>query len=134
MRRAIAMMTQPWEQIVAHYEEFQGEHQSIRALETLTRRISESSVSKGLFAWTSMFDLCIVQKPVSYPHDGPWLRISPISKDQVEFRYLDTFEKAQQWHRSVDADQVWPRLIKFLDQLRWFSTDVLVSVSADTRF
>ena len=126
------MMTQPWDQVVARYEDFKGEHRSIRALETLTRRIRESSLSKGLFAWTSMFDLCIVQTPVSYPYDGPWLRISPISADQVEFRYLDTFEKAQQWHRTVDADQVWPRLIKFLDQLRWFPADVLDSLSAST--
>jgi hypothetical protein len=125
----MAMMTQPWDQIVAHYKDFKGEHRSIRALETLARLISESELSKGLFAWTSMFDLCIVQTPVSYPYDGPWLRISPISEDQVEFRYLDTFEKTDQWHRTVDADQVWPRLIKFLDQLRWFPVDVLESLS-----
>jgi len=89
------MMTQPWDRIVARYENFKGEHRSIRALETLAGRIGESPLSKGLFAWTSMFDLCIVQTPVSYPYDGPWLRISPISEDQVEFRYLDTLERTQ---------------------------------------
>jgi hypothetical protein len=129
----MTMMTQPWDQIVARYKDFKGEHRSIRALETLARLISESALSKGLFAWTSMFDLCIVQTPVSYPYDGPWLRISPISENQVEFRYLDTFKKTEQWHRTVDADQAWPRLIKFLDQLRWFPADVLESLSANTR-
>jgi hypothetical protein len=129
----MTLMTQPWPKIVARYEDYKGEQRSIRALETLARRISESSLCHGLFAWTSVFDLCVVQTPVSYPYDGPWLRISPISEGQVEFRYLDTFEKTQQWHRTVDAEQAWSRLIKFLDQLRWFPADVLESVSSGTR-
>lgn len=123
------MMTQPWPQIVARYEDYKGEQRSIRALEKLARQISERPLAKGLFAWTSMFDLCIVQTPVSYPYDGPLLRISPIGQDRIEFRYFDTREEANQWHRVVDADQALPRLIKFLDQLRWFPADVLASVS-----
>lgn len=122
------MMTQPWPQIVARYEDYTGDVRSIRALGRLARQISESPLANGLFAWTSMFDLCIVQTPVSYPYDGPWLRISPNGEDRIEFRYLDTPEKAKQWHRTVEADQEWPRLIKFLDQLRWFSADVLESL------
>jgi len=125
------MMTRPWPEIVAHYGEYEGEARSIRALAQLTHQISESHLAKGLFAWTSMFDLCIVQRPVSYQYDSPLLRMSPIDKDRLEFRYLDTWEKAKQWHRTVDADQAMPRLIKFLDQLRWFSADVLESVSRD---
>jgi hypothetical protein len=123
----MTMMTQPWPQIVAHYEDYSGEQRSIRALARLARRISESPVAKGLFAWTSMFDLCVVQTPVSYPYDGPRLRIAPVSEDRIEFRYLDTLDKAKQWHRTVDADQALPRLVKFLDQLRWFPVDVLES-------
>ena len=122
-------MTLPWPQIVARYEEYTGDVRSIRALERLARQISQSPLANGLFAWTSMFDLCIVQTPVSYPYDGPWLRIAPIGEDRIEFRYLDTFEKTQQWHRTVGVDQAWPRLIKFLDQLRWFPADVLESLS-----
>ena len=76
-----------------------------------------------------MFDLCIVQIPVSHPYNGPLLRISPISEHQIEFRYLDTYEKMQQWHRTVDAEHAWPRLIKFLNQLRWFPADVLESLA-----
>jgi hypothetical protein len=92
------MMTQPWPQIVARYEDYKGEQRSIRALETLARQISQSPSAKGLFGWTSMFDLCIVQTPVRYPYDGPLLRISPIEKDQMEFRYFDTRKEAnQQW-------------------------------------
>jgi hypothetical protein len=127
----MTMMTQPWPQIVAHYEDYGGEQRSIRALAGLARQISESPLAKGLFAWTSMFDLCVVQTPVSYPYDGPLLRIAPVSEDRIEFRYLDTLDKAKQWHRTVDADQALPRLIKFLDQLRWFPADVLESLSGD---
>ena len=69
------MMTQPWPQIVARYEEYKGAARPIRALAGLTRLISGSQLAKGLLAWTSMFDLCITQTPVSYPYDGPLLRI-----------------------------------------------------------
>lgn len=123
------MMTQPWPQIVARYEGYKGDQRSIRALEMLARQISQSPLAEGLFAWTSMFDLCIVQTPVSYPYGGPLLQVSPIGEDQIEFRYLDTLEKATQWHRTVGVDQALPRLIKFLDQLRWFPADVLESLA-----
>jgi predicted protein tyrosine phosphatase len=119
-RRGIAMMTLPWPQIVARYDEYTGEAQSIRASARLARLISGSQLAKGLFAWTSMFDLCIVQTPVSYLYDGPLLRISPTEEDRLEFRYLDTPEKAKQWHRTVEADQAITRLIRFLDQLNGF--------------
>ena len=122
------MMTQPWPQIVARYEAYKGQERSVRALGILARQINQSQLANGLFAWTSMFDLCIAQTPVSYPYDGPLLRISPIGRDQIEFRYSDTPEKASHWHRTVDADQALPQLIKFLDQLRWFPADVLVSL------
>jgi hypothetical protein len=98
-------------------------------LETLARQISESTLSTGLFAWTSMFDLRITQMPVSVPYLGPLLQVSPFDEHHLEFRYLDTFNKDDQWYRIVDADQALPRLISFLDQLRWFPSDVLQSVS-----
>lgn len=123
------MMTRPWPQIVARYDDFKGEHRSIRALGALAQRIAQSPLANGLHAWTSMFDLCIVQIPVNYPFDGPFLRVSPITEDRIEFRYVDTLEKDKQWNRTVDTNQVWPRLIKFLDQLRWFPADVLESLS-----
>jgi hypothetical protein len=127
------MMTQPWPQIVARYQDYKGNERSIRALETLARQIDQSPLAKGLFAWTSMFDLCIVQTPASYPYDGPLLRISPIGESQIEFRYLDTVRKDSQWHRTVDADHVLPRFIKFLDQLCWFPADVLESLGSTNK-
>ncbi len=127
------MMTRPWNEIVARYEAYDGEHRSIRALASLARRIRESQLGKGLFAWTSMFDLCIVRTEVSYPYDGPFLRLSPVSDHRVEFRYIDTHDKAQQWHRTDEAEEAFPRLLKFLDQLRWLPAEVLQSIGSDDR-
>lgn len=104
-------MTRARPHIVAHYDDYPGGDRSIRALGAVARQITQGPLATGLYAWTSMFDLCIVQRPVGYPFDGPFLRISPISDNQIEFRYVDTPQKAKQWHRTVDADQAWPRLI-----------------------
>src|SRR5215469_7532051 len=103
-------MTKPWPQIVARYASYTGDCRSIQALGSLAQRISESRLSEGLFAWTSMFDLCVVQTEVSHPYNGPSLRISPVSRDQLEFRYKDTFVRNKQWHRTVDADDAASRL------------------------
>lgn len=118
-------MTQPWSEIVARYQNCKTRNRSIRGLETLARQISESALATGLFADTSMFDLRITQIPVSYPYDGPVLQVSSFDEHHLEFRYLDTFNKDDQWYRIVDADQALPRLIS----LRWFPSDVLQSVS-----
>lgn len=91
------------------------------------------ALASGLFGSPSMFDLCIVQIPVHYPFDRPLLRPSPITGDRIGFRYVDTHEKEPQWHRTVDADQAWLSLNKFLDQLRWFPEDVLETLSNGKR-
>ena len=123
-------MTKPWPEIHAHYVGHERDWRSIRALATLAQRISEGPLSGGLFAWTSMFDLCIVQTEVTYPYNGPLLRLSPVSEDQLEFRYEDTWDKAKQWHRTIDAEDAMPQLLRFLDQLRWFPRDVLESLDS----
>jgi hypothetical protein len=123
-------MTRPWPQIVACYAKYTGDWRSIQALESLAQQITKSRLSAGLFAWTSMFDLCFVQTEVSYPYVGPALRISPVSKDQLEFRYEDTFVRSKQWHQTVDADDLGSRLLEFLDHLRWFSPEIITSSAA----
>lgn len=120
-------MTKSWPELVAHYRKYQGDWGSIYALQSLAQRINGTPLAGGLFAWTSMFDLCIVQTEVSYPYDGPLLRLSPVSKDQVEFRYEDTHLKTRQWHRTVDAGDVMQRLLGFLEQLHWVPSAVLES-------
>jgi len=47
----------------------------------------------------------------------------------IEFRYIDTYDKSKQWHRTAEADPAWARLIKFLDQLGWFPANVLEPLS-----
>ena len=78
-----------------------------------------------------MFALDILQTPLDPASDkiGPFLRISPASNDRVEFRYIDTYVKENQWHRFEEADQSWERLIKFLNQLGWFPLAVLDSLN-----
>jgi len=87
----------------------------------LIREIEASPYVNGLFAWKSMHDLCIVQTPeVSYPYDGPLLRISPRLDGQVEFRYIDTLIEENQWFRVVDGANAFDRLERFIEQLHWF--------------
>jgi hypothetical protein len=125
-------MTKSWREIIERYREYQGDWRSIHALARLAEQINESPLAAGLFAWTSMFDLCIVQRQVAYPYNGPLLRVSPVSGDQLEFRYEDTHDNTKQWHRTVDAEQALPRLLQFLDQLRWFPAAVLGSLGDKT--
>src|SRR6187402_2797664 len=120
-------MTKPWPTIVSGYRDYKGEDPSILALLTLSEYIENSNLANSLFAWTSMFDLCITQTAVEYPYDGPYLRISPVGyglntsnspadKGKVEFRYIDTYIKEKQWHRTVSPEDVILQLSKFLKQ------------------
>jgi hypothetical protein len=86
----------------------------------LIREIGSSRYKEDLFAWTSEFDLCIVQTPVTYPYDGPYLKISPFKDGQLEFRYIDTPMEAKQWRRVVAGADAFARLERFLEQLHWF--------------
>lgn len=113
-------MTQDWPSIVARYANVAPADPSIAGIGTLARHIQETELSSGLFGWTSMFDLCITQTAVSYPYDGPYLRVAPRSDGMVEFRYIDTHVEDQQWHRNVPATDVIARLHSFLRQLHWF--------------
>jgi hypothetical protein len=126
------LMTTPWPDIVAFYRKCEGVTRAIDTVGALARQIGEGPLAGGLFAWTSMHDLCIAQHPTSWPPDCSVLRVSPISENQLEFRYLDTSVEARQWHRTVDADDAMRRLLEFLDQLRWFPPDVLEAIAAKT--
>ena len=86
----------------------------------LVEHITPSSYATGLFAWISMYDLCIAQTPVTYPYDGPYLRISPRENGELEFRYLDTAIVNKQWHRTVAGQDAFSQLERFIDQLHWF--------------
>ncbi len=81
-------MTRPWPEVAAFYEGLGLPGRSVGALAALARKISESPLATGLFAWTSMHDLCIAQA-------------------------------------ESEADQAFGRLVKFLNELRWFPPEVL---------
>ncbi len=118
-------MNKSWPEIVARYEHYTGHDPAIREMLALSQHIATSPLASGLYAWTSMFDLCITQTVVTHPYDGPYLRVSPLRSGLIEFRYIDTLEKAKQWHRTIEATSAIPRLLNFLDQLHWFPPESL---------
>jgi hypothetical protein len=70
-----------------------------------------------------MHDLCLTQIASSAYPDGPHLRISPRFDGTIEFRYIDTYVREKQWHRVVQEDEAFSRLVGFFDQLHWFGRE-----------
>jgi hypothetical protein len=113
-------MTRPWPEIDRFYSELPADVPALDAMRALVRQICESRYATGVHAWTSMCDLCIVQAEVSYPYDGPYLRISPHQDGTLEFRYVDAYLKDRQWVRVVPAEKGFDRLCRFFAELHWF--------------
>jgi hypothetical protein len=86
----------------------------------LVEQIEASRYARGIYAVTSMHDLCITQQPSGGYLDGPYLRISPLFDGSIEFRYFDTHVRQRQWHRIVKENDAFARLERFFDQLHWF--------------
>ncbi len=118
-------MIRPWQEIVAHFEEAAGVDSSLQTMFSLAQKIASGPLATGLYGWTSMHDLCITQTPVTYPYNGPLLRLHPMPDGQIEFRYVDTLVEHEQWRRVENAGDATTRLLKFLDQLRWFPAELL---------
>ena len=113
-------MVRSWDEIRETYSDFVENGLKLKPMLNLVESIQESPYADGLYAWTSMHDLCIVQAPVTYPYDGPYLRISPQFNGKVEFRYVDTHVASKQWHRTESEEKLFKRLEGFLNQLHWF--------------
>lgn len=118
-------MIRKWPEIEAFFGGYEGHESSIRALLALVRHISGSSLASGLYGWTSTFNLCLTQTEVSYPYNGPYLQLAPLTGGRIELRFVDTMDSKQQWHRTVDADELLPQFLGFLGQLNWFSAAAL---------
>jgi hypothetical protein len=114
-------MLHTWPQIRTTYEARISDlpSPSLREILNLIRHIETTRLAVGLHGDYSMFDLLVSQTPD--PRNGPHLRISPIDKNRLEFRYLDTAIESRQWHRTVPASEAIPRFENFLKQLHWFS-------------
>ena len=129
------LMTRPWSKIAEHYTDFSFPGLSaINAIQVLVERIMISSLVDGLHAWTSAWDLCLVQNEASYPYEGAYLRISPVG-DDIEFHYIETgFPKkvvgysANEFVCVVPASDAWPQLLSILEQLHWFTALDIQSV------
>lgn len=117
-------MSAPWPSIVAFFKaqrSMKGSDAFLSALmgvEQLAVFIADGPLGSTLFGSTSMHGLCIQQFEGS-PYPGPYLRVSPLASGMVEFSYVDTGMRDQQWRREVPPDATVARLESFMDQLRW---------------
>ena len=115
-------MIRSWNEIKEFYEDLVHNGLKLQPMVRLIEEIQGSRYVIGLYAWTSMYNLCVVQMPVNYPYDGPYLRVSPLFDGRVEFRYLDTSIPDRQWHRTVREEEIFSRLEHFINQLHWFDS------------
>ena len=112
-------MTRPWAEVRQRYAGAPV-FAWIDGMLALIDYISSSRLSSELYAWTSMFDLCITRAPATYPYSGPFLQVSPLpDTGKVEFRYADTEIKQQQWHRVVEAKDATSCFEQFVQEQRW---------------
>lgn len=112
-------ITRSWASIVETYEQSGSSNPAVAALAALSRHVRDSDLSVALFGWTSVLDLCIIQRPEGWPPLAPYLVIEPLHDGNLEFRYLDTLERQKQWHRTVPAADAVVQLERFLKQLHW---------------
>jgi hypothetical protein len=115
-----------WEDIVEHFREIgtgaeENDYwRAVGGIHDLARFVADGPLSKILFGWTSMLDLCIQQTDAPI-NSGPYLRIAAQRSGKIEFRYFDTTIERRQWRRTVAPDHATTRLLLFLDQLRWIA-------------
>ena len=111
-------MIRPWKDIKQYYADLVAAGVPLNAMVELVEQIEASKYIHGIYAWTSMHDLAIVQTPSV---GMPYLKISPPRKGKMTFEYLDTHVDARIWRRVVDEAEAFSRLERFFDQLHWFS-------------
>jgi hypothetical protein len=118
-------MVRSWSDLKRHYEGCADSWSKLGGMIQLIENIEASPYAQGICAWTSMWDLCVAQMPITHPsHVGPHLRISPLHDGNIDFRYIDTHIEDRQWHRAVPAAEAFPRLERFFHQLHWFGYKV----------
>jgi hypothetical protein len=109
-----------WSYIKQHYAPAAESALYLRNMVRLVEQIKASPYANGVWAWTSVWDMCVAQMPAGDPYSGAYLRISPLFDGNIDFRYIDTAVKARQWHRVVSGAEAFSRLERFFDQLNWF--------------
>ena len=110
-------MAKPWPELIVRYDGLETD--SLRAIGSLCRHINANPLGHSIYGWTSLHDLCISQTDMPYPPSGPFLNVSAIGPEEVEFRYLDTGPVERQWHWTVRPEETIARFSRFIEQLRW---------------
>jgi hypothetical protein len=114
-------MARSWGDLKRHYADCAGSWSELGGMTQLIEDIEASPYAQGIWAWTSVWDLCVAQMPITDPMNAkPYLRISPLRDGNIDFRYIDTFIEDRQWQRVVPAAEAFARLERFFQQLNWF--------------
>jgi hypothetical protein len=111
-----------WEDVTSFLGNAASRIERLTALSNLASEIARSRYAPGLHPWTSMHDLCLSQVASPTRHQFPHLRISALSGDALEFRYIDTAIRSNQWHRQATPAEAFSRLESFFSQLNWFGS------------
>lgn len=118
-------LIQPWPKILEWYAYLASNQQLSQSgssrihMYHLVQEIMDRGYADHFYAWTSMDELKIVQLPVLYPFDGPYLKISPQQPDILEFCYIDSVFRKPDWRRRVAGSDGLRRFENFLIQLHW---------------
>ena len=93
---------------------------ALRALGDMVEHITVEFGDTRLFCWTSVSALCISQHRWTSPSDWlPYLRVEPLSDQNLEFRYSDSGERRLNWFRIVPPEGVIDCFDAFIAQLHW---------------
>jgi hypothetical protein len=127
-----SVVRESWSQVVSRLEQRKRDWVSLESVGSVldvARFVSEGPLATGLFGSVSLGGLLLAQTEASfeYPHYGPHLRVAPEDQGLVSFTYVDTQNKALQWHRVVNGSDAIQRLLRFLDEMRWFPRETLTS-------
>lgn len=115
--------TEPWHEITEFYRSLAKENPVFQPMIRLAEQIEESRYAHGLYAWTSMYTLCIAQTPEP-DLDREVLRISLDTHRSalvLDFQETaSTLPKYQHWVRRCPPNEGFSRLERFLQLKKWF--------------
>ena len=117
-------MQQNWRDLAESYRELaelRPDWVSYPALGDLCAKTASSNFGSALYADISIDKLIIAQVPItrSLRPEIQILTIEPVDRDQIEFRFFDTWIEKKQWKRSVPSNAAYERFVRFLRQVGW---------------
>ena len=128
-------MIRSWSDLASTYENGAHNHpyrDALQAIAELCLLVSRSSLAGSLFPHTSHWKLFVGQVRYEYPPPPmPWLTVAPVSKNNIEFRYVDTPIPAKQWARVVNPPAAVERFERTIIQLGWVGSPVELRPALD---